>query len=171
MLWWRFTGTSRLDLPGQVQEQKTPTPRSLQQPTVPLPNSTFKNAFEEFRVWGSMCPHVLPAWPYNKPFFLCSRLTVWWANEHVLGNQLPKCPVILYSLKQNTTQHDGLRMNLKKEINTEVLNIWQHLKYKTQNMERSNSIEMDHHLEDENSRLCLKLHIRQCLFCLMPLTY
>ena len=49
---WRFAGTLWPDLCGQLQEQRIPAPRSLQQLTTLLPHLAFKNAllkpFEEF---------------------------------------------------------------------------------------------------------------------------
>lgn len=49
--------------------------------------------------------------------------------------------------------------------------MWHHLYHNTQNDESSNSIEMDHDLGDESSRVCLWPHIRQCVFCPVPLIH
>ena len=66
---WRFIGTLWSDLGGQLQEQRIPVSRSLQQPTTPLPLLVYNKAWILTSVrclWGTLVHRVFGLCFLNK---------------------------------------------------------------------------------------------------------
>ena len=71
---WRFTVTSWPDLHRQLQEQRIPTPRSLQQPATPLPfwyKRSLNSSSEKMVLWDTSPPSSQSAGFLNKVIIQC----------------------------------------------------------------------------------------------------
>ena len=91
---WRFTWTWWPDLHAQLQEQRIPAPRSLQQTTMTLPHLAFKNTllkpFRQFRVSGHEPPVSLLGPAINLSLLLTPTLLFVWLHR-ALGAQTCIC--------------------------------------------------------------------------------